>query len=97
MNPMAEKIAQKVVRRRMFLKLSQRDLARRAGIARGTLRSIEAGSGHVTMANLLAVVETLGMGLDLRLEHKVERAPDGSLPMRPNVYQLMAMRDQGLI
>jgi transcriptional regulator with XRE-family HTH domain len=97
MNPMAEKIAQKVVQRRMFLKLSQRDLAKRAGVARGTLRSIEAGGGHVTMASLLAVFEALGIGLDLRQEPKIERAPDGSLPMRPSVYQLMAMRDQGLI
>ncbi len=97
MNPLAEKIAHKVIQRRVFLKLSQRDLAKRAGIARGTLRSIEAGSGRVTIANLLAVFEVLDIGLDLRQEHKVERAPDGSLPMRPNVYQLMAMRKQGLI
>jgi len=97
MSKTAEKIARKVILRRMFLGLSQRDLAKRAGVARGTLRGIEAGNGNVTMANLLAVFETLGIGLELRQEPRVERAPDGSLPMRPNIYQLMAMREQGLI
>ncbi|MHB1512949.1 MAG: helix-turn-helix transcriptional regulator [Acidiferrobacter sp.] len=93
----AEKIAQKVIRRRVFLGLSQRDLAKRAGIARGTLRSIEAGSGNVTMANLLAVFDTLDIALDLRNEPRIERTADGRLPMRPSIYQLRAMREQGLI
>ncbi len=94
---MTEKIAQRIIQRRTFLGLSQRDLAKRAGIARGTLRNIEAGSAQVTLANVLAVLETLGLGFDLRQKPKIERAPDGSLPMRPTVYQLMAMREQGLI
>jgi len=82
-------IGSEIVRRRKQLKLTQLELARKAGISRATVDALENGRagelGFTKVAKLLAV-----LGLELKLQT--------AIPARPTLEDLMQedRDDQGL-
>ncbi|MCK6605280.1 MAG: helix-turn-helix domain-containing protein [Ignavibacteriaceae bacterium] len=57
-----------IQKRRMFLKLTQQQLAEYAGISLRSLKSIESGSGNPTIQQLTKVLEILGMRLNIEVK-----------------------------
>ena len=58
-----ERLAEKVRRARTEARLSLDDLARRAGISKGTLFNLEAGEGNPSLGVLCSVGSALGLSL----------------------------------
>ena len=57
---MAKSLAGEVRRRRTHLRMSQLELAESAGVARGTIINLEAGTGGTSHTTAVAVLEALG-------------------------------------
>ena len=81
-------IAERTIKQRTARGLSQRALAEKLGISRTTLASIERGDDSVTMGTLRKVMDFLELDISLRY---VPRIDMDNPPMRPNIFQLMAM------
>lgn len=56
--------------RRMSLKVNQFELAELAGVGINTLVAIERGQGNPKLSTLLAIVDTLGLQLDLIMKEE---------------------------
>lgn len=75
-----EKIVQRLSSKRKHLKLSQKELAARAGISFRTVQTLETG-GNCTSLNLIAIIRSLGelpalsSLIDSRIEEKREFSP----------------------
>lgn len=54
-----EEIVEKLVSKRKKLKLTQKEVAQRAGISFRTVQALEAG-GNCTVLNLIAIIRSLG-------------------------------------
>ena len=60
-----KKIVSQLIARRRELKLTQDELARRAGMSRRTINSIEAGDSDVGLRRLLRMLAALDMSLKI--------------------------------
>lgn len=56
--------------RRMSLKVNQFELAELAGVGINTLVAIERGQGNPKLSTLLAIVDTLGLQLELIMKEE---------------------------
>lgn len=61
-------VGKMVKERRQELKVNQLTLSELAGVGINTLVAIERGSGNPNLDTLLAVLDTLGLQLDIRLK-----------------------------
>ena len=61
-------IGSRIKERRKALKVTQPTLAALAGVGLNTLVAIERGNGNAKLDTLLAVLDTLGLQLDIRLK-----------------------------
>jgi transcriptional regulator with XRE-family HTH domain len=67
-------IGSRIVSTRKALKLSQKDLAKKAGISRATLEALENGrTGELGFSRLTRILAVLG--LDLALQEENQRRP----------------------
>lgn len=64
----AREIGEAIKSRRQFLGINQFELSELAGIGINTLVAIERGQGNPKIETLLAVVDTLGLQLEIRLK-----------------------------
>jgi len=62
-----QEIGERIRERRKFLQITQADLAEIAGISVRSLKAIEAGKGNPSLRQLLAILDTLGFELDLKV------------------------------
>ena len=62
----AEQIGAEIRRRRRMLRLTQEDAAELAGVSRRLVWSVERGTASVTLRNLQAICETVGLELAVR-------------------------------
>ncbi|NUP58037.1 MAG: helix-turn-helix transcriptional regulator [Pseudarthrobacter sp.] len=72
-----ERLATVVRARRAALRLSQRDLADMAGVSERFVRFVEQGKPSVQLDSLMAVLQTLGLDLQVtgRASHASRAAP----------------------
>lgn len=63
-------IADEVVRARRAAKLSQRELAERAGVNQAMVSRLESGTRLPRLETLLALAEATGHGLEIRLKRR---------------------------
>lgn len=70
-----------IVKRRDHLGIDQRTLADLAGLSVRALSNIETGRGNPTLASINAVLEVLGLELELRVRrpNQPDRAPPAEL------------------
>ena len=74
-------IGSRIVSARKALKLSQKDLARKAGVSRSTLEALENGrTGELGFSRLTRILAVLGLDLALQEENQ----------QRPTLDQLRA-------
>lgn len=64
----AREIGEAIKSRRQFLGINQFELSELAGIGINTLVAIERGQGNPKIETLLAVIDTLGLQLEIRLK-----------------------------
>ncbi len=64
----AKEIGTAIKKRRQSLNINQLELSELAGIGINTLVSIERGEGNPKLATLLAVADTLGMQVEIKLK-----------------------------
>ena len=57
-----------IKKRRQSLKVNQLELSELAGVGINTLVSIERGQGNPKLETLLAILDTLGLQLDINLK-----------------------------
>ena len=67
--------------RRLDLKLSQSELARRAGISRKWISEFEAGKPTAEFGILIRVIEELGIGLDIVKNDTAATPPPGTVDL----------------
>ncbi|MEE4300421.1 MAG: helix-turn-helix transcriptional regulator [Pseudomonadales bacterium] len=72
-------IAAEIARARRSAKLSQRELAERAGIDQAMISRLEAGTRLPRLETLLALAEATGHALELRLKRRRRGAAGGKL------------------
>lgn len=78
MTDFLDQLAAEVRARRRVLQLSQRDLAELAGVSERFVRFVEQGKRTVQLSSLLALLETLGLELQLSTRTRAAaRALDG--------------------
>jgi HTH-type transcriptional regulator/antitoxin HipB len=83
MTDFLDQLATEVRARRRVLQLSQRDLAELAGVSERFVRFVEQGKRTVQLSSLLALLETLGLELQLSTRTRAAaralngRRPDG--------------------
>lgn len=76
-----DRLAAEVRARRTSLRLTQHDLAQLAGVSERFVRFVEQGKRSVQLDSLLALLETLGLELQLSTRTRAAaRAIDGQLP-----------------
>lgn len=63
----AKEIGIKIKERRQALGVNQQTLAELAGVGINTLVAIERGQGNPKMETLLAILDTLGLEIDIHL------------------------------
>ena len=63
-----EEIGKTIRDRRKNLKVDQRTLADLAGVAINTVVAIERGDGNPQLATLMAILDTLGLQLDINIK-----------------------------
>jgi y4mF family transcriptional regulator len=63
-----KEIGEKIKQRRIKLKITQMTLAQLAGIGINTVVAIERGEGNPRLKTLVAIANTLGLKLDIRLK-----------------------------
>lgn len=81
MTDFLDQLATEVRARRRVLQLSQRDLAELAGVSERFVRFVEQGKRTVQLSSLLALLETLGLELQLSTRTRAAaRALNGRLP-----------------
>ncbi|HET7780860.1 helix-turn-helix transcriptional regulator [Pseudarthrobacter sp. GA104] len=61
----SEQLAAEVRARRTFLRLTQQDLAHMAGVSERFVRFVEQGKPSVQLDSLVALLETLGLELQI--------------------------------
>lgn len=61
-------IGQTIKRRRQELKVNQLTLSELAGVGINTLVAIERGTGNPKLGTLMAVLDTLGLQIDVKLK-----------------------------
>ncbi len=61
-------IGQTIKRRRQELKVNQLTLSELAGVGINTLVAIERGTGNPKLETLMAVLDTLGLQIDVKLK-----------------------------
>lgn len=64
----SKEIGLKIKKRRQELKVNQLTLSELAGVGINTLVAIERGTGNPKLETLLAVLDTLGLQLDIKLK-----------------------------
>lgn len=57
-----------IKQRRQILKVKQLELSELAGVGINTLVAIERGEGNPKLETLLAILDTLGLQIDIRLK-----------------------------
>ncbi|OKZ10794.1 helix-turn-helix domain-containing protein [Bacteroides stercorirosoris] len=57
-----------IKKRRQYLKVKQQELADLAGVGINTLVAIERGQGNPKLETLLAILDTLGLQVEIRLK-----------------------------
>ena len=62
------KIASAIRKRRLDLSLSQQDLSEMSGIALRTVNALETGKSSVSLKNLTAIADVLGLELSLTIK-----------------------------
>jgi len=76
------RLAAEVRARRAALRLTQHDLAQLAGVSERFVRFVEQGKRSVQLDSLLALLETLGLELQLTTRTRAAaRAIDGQRPL----------------
>lgn len=63
-----QEIGKAIKDRRKKLKVDQRTLADLAGVAINTVVAIERGEGNPQLATLMAILDTLGLQLDINIK-----------------------------
>jgi len=63
-----QEIGKAIKDRRKKLKVDQRTLADLAGVAINTVVAIERGEGNPQLATLMAILDTLGLQLDVNIK-----------------------------
>ncbi|CAN7574945.1 type II toxin-antitoxin system Y4mF family antitoxin [Arthrobacter sp. LjRoot14] len=77
----ADRLAAEVRARRAALRLTQHDLAHLSGVSERFVRFVEQGKRSVQLDSLLALLETLGLELQLTTRTRpAARAIDGARP-----------------
>ena len=76
------------VRRRA--RLSQREVAQAAGVQRPWLVQLEAGRGNPTLSSLLAVMEVLGLTLELVDDQPIETPSDSGVKPPVDLDEVLA-------
>lgn len=79
--------------RRHDLRLSQQDLARRAGVSRPWLVAVEAGHPRAELGKLLALLGELGLTLDLSPTEPGEPPKPGTQPQLVDLDDLLETHD----
>jgi HTH-type transcriptional regulator/antitoxin HipB len=79
--------------RRHDLKLSQQDLATRAGVSRPWLVAVEAGHPRAELGKLLALVGELGLTLDLSPAQSAEASGAGKESSMVDLDALLESHD----
>jgi HTH-type transcriptional regulator/antitoxin HipB len=87
--PFHDQLAAGVRARRAVLRLSQRDLAGLAGVSERFVRFVEQGKRSVQLDSLLALLDTLGLELQLATRagaaaRTLAGGPTAALPDRPS-------------
>jgi len=67
-NMTLQEIGKAIKDRRKKLKVDQRTLADLAGVAINTVVAIERGEGNPQLATLMAILDTLGLQLDINIK-----------------------------
>ena len=57
-----------IKKRRQYKKVKQQELADLAGVGNNTLVAIERGQGNPKLETLLAILDTLGLQVEIRLK-----------------------------
>lgn len=57
-----------IKKRRQYLKVKQQEVADLAGVGINTLVAIERGQGNPKLETLLAILDTLGLQVEIRLK-----------------------------
>jgi y4mF family transcriptional regulator len=79
--------------RRHDLRLSQQDLADRAGVSRSWLVGVEAGHPRAELGKLYALLAELGLTLDLAPTPTGQRPEPGDQPRTVNLDELLERHD----
>jgi HTH-type transcriptional regulator/antitoxin HipB len=79
--------------RRHDLRLSQQDLANRAGVSRPWLVAVEAGHPRAELGKLLALLGELGLTLDLSPTQGDEPPMPGTQPRGVDLDELLESHD----
>jgi HTH-type transcriptional regulator / antitoxin HipB len=66
-----------IIEQRRALRLTQEELAQRAGLSRRTIVAIEAGTHDIGLRKLLRILDSLGLALSLRSNRR--RPSEGEL------------------
>lgn len=72
-------IAGEIARARRSAKLSQRELAERAGVDQAMISRLEAGRRLPRLETLLGIADATGHALELRLKRRRRGSPGGRL------------------
>jgi y4mF family transcriptional regulator len=65
------KIGQIIKDRRKSLKVTQNDLAEISGISVRSLKDIEIGKGNPTLTQLIKILNSLGMKLNVKIKNEI--------------------------
>lgn len=60
-------LSREIVRRRIVLKLSQKELANKAKVSLGTIAKIEEGKSNIKYSTLIAIAEALGCRITTKI------------------------------
>jgi transcriptional regulator with XRE-family HTH domain len=89
----AREIGLLVRERRHDLRLSQQELAQRAGVGRPWLIAVEAGHARAELGKLLALFAELGLTLDLSPARTADPAEPGNRGQRVDLDDLLHRHD----
>lgn len=67
-----EKIGEIIKKRRKLLKITQNDLSEISGVSLRSLKDIETGKGNPTISQLLKILNSLGLKLNITAKNENE-------------------------
>ncbi|MCA1549918.1 helix-turn-helix transcriptional regulator [Bradyrhizobium sp. BRP19] len=78
-----DSLARRIRQLRVSLRLSQRDLADRAGVRQALISQIEAGEANLTLDSLLKIAIALEVDFDALFAADAGTSPDGAAQAQP--------------